>query len=135
VLETLRPYITTRGETQARINLNAAPEPVLRALPGMNDVILAQILSLRSQGRRITSVQQVMTNATRVPAGRGGRGDQRQQQVERVTQQLTERTTVNTTDIELTFLVRDTSRVQPTRLVAIVTRGNGNRASVTWQLW
>ena len=134
LLETIRPYITTYGETQSRINLNAAPEAVLRALPGMSDVILANILSLRSMGSRITSVNQVMNAATRgVPTG-GGRGGPQQQAIDRTTEQLTARTTVNTTDVELTFFVRDTARAQPLRLIAVLTR-NGTRAGVSWQLW
>jgi type II secretory pathway component PulK len=132
VLEILRPYLTTHGETQSRINLNSAPEPVLRALPGMSDVILANILSMRSMGRRITSVNQVMTAATRgVPTG--GRGDAQQTAIQRVTEQLSARTIVNTTDVELTFFVRDTVRAQPVRFIAVVTR-NGNRTVVSWQL-
>lgn len=136
ILETLRPYITTYGETQSRINLNAAPEAVLRALPGMSDVILANILSLRSMGRRITSVDQIMTAATRgVPTGgRGGPPNPQQQAIQRTTEQLTARTTVNTTDVELTFFVKDPARTQPLRLIAVLTR-QGNRAQVSWQLW
>jgi general secretion pathway protein K len=132
----LRPYITTRGEAQARININAAPEPVLRALPGMSDLILNQILALRSSGRRITSVSQVVTAATRgMPQGGGRANPQQQLQVQRVSEQLNARTGVNTTDVELTFFVRDTMRVQPTRLIAIITRSNNNQTGVTWQLW
>src|SRR6185503_10611449 len=103
------------------------------------DVILANILSLRSMGRRITSVDQVMTAATRgVPgAGGGGRGgppNPQQQAIQNTTQQLTTLTTVNTTDVELTFFVKDPARTQPLRLVAILTR-NGTRSTVSWQLW
>jgi type II secretory pathway component PulK len=134
VLALLRPYITTHGETQARINLNAAPEPVLRALPGMSDAILAQILSLRSMGRRITSVSQVLGGV--VGPTTGGRGSQnpRDQQVRRLQDQLSTRTIVNTTDVELTFFVRDTARTQPFRFIAVLTR-NGTRSGVSWQLW
>lgn len=131
-LELLRPYITTHGETQSRINLNAAPEPVLRALPNMSDAIVAQILSLRSMGQRITSVAQVLSGFA--PAGRGNPPTPQQQTVQRMQQQLSERTIVNTTDVELTFFVRDTARAQPFRFIAVLTR-NGTRAGVSWQLW
>jgi type II secretory pathway component PulK len=136
ILDALRPYITTYGETQSRINLTSAPEPVLRALPGMSDLILANILSLRSNGRRITSVGQVITSATRgAPAGgRGGQQNPLQQAIQATTEQLTARTIVNTTDVQLTFFVRDTARAQPLRFIAVLTR-NGTRAGVSWQLW
>ena len=48
------PYLTTRGDGQ--VNINTAPVPVLRALPGMTDATINMILQLRSQGRRIESV-------------------------------------------------------------------------------
>ena len=38
-------------------------------------------------------------------------------------------------DVQLTLMVRDTVTRQPTRLVAIVQRGNNNTASVRWQQW
>jgi len=52
------PYITTHGTTN-QVNLNSAPVPVLRALPGMTDVTLNLILQMRSQGRRINNVADV----------------------------------------------------------------------------
>lgn len=41
------PYLTTIGGAQ--INLNSAPVPVLRVLPGMTDEIIANILQMRSR--------------------------------------------------------------------------------------
>src|SRR5207244_7157791 len=67
------PYLTTRGS--GIININSADTVVLMALPGMTDRVLVQILALRSRGRRITSLAQVMAvGATRfnVNVGRGG---------------------------------------------------------------
>src|SRR3954471_5840943 len=63
------PYFTTHGTTN-QVNLNSAPVPVLRALPGMTDVTLNLILQMRSQGRRINNVADVF----------GGQGQQQQQQ-------------------------------------------------------
>lgn len=138
-LELVRPYLTTHGtgadgSTAALININTAPEAVLRALPGMTDVILVNILALRSQGRRITSVNQVMTAATRggrggAPGGRGGAA-----QPSPTETALTSATTVNTQAVELTMLVQNPAQVQPTRLVALVTRA-GTNANLAWQLW
>ena len=69
-LNALYPYLTTHGPSgngASRVNINSAPEPVLRSLPGMTDAILVQILALRSQGRRIQSMAQVMAGT---PQGR-----------------------------------------------------------------
>jgi hypothetical protein len=61
------------------------------------------------------------------PPGGGAR-------IAQVSEQLTARTIVNTTDVQLTFFVRDTARAQPLRFIAVLTR-NGTRAGVSWQLW
>lgn len=120
IFAVIRPYLTTRG--QIAINLNTAPAPVLRAVPGMSDAILAQILSLRSQGRRIESAMQVMG-----PAQRG-----------RAPQTLGRGTTVETISLELTFIARSAPQAPPVRLLAIARRlGNGPEryTSVTWKEW
>lgn len=137
VLELIRPYLTTRGTAAPRVNLNTAPEPVLRALPRMTDPVLNQILALRSQGRRITSVQQVVSGGNTGRGGGGGRGGTTPQQAlqEAMLQTLNQRATVTTTDIELTFYVQDPLRAQPTRLIALMTRAGTNQANVQWQLW
>jgi type II secretory pathway component PulK len=136
LLETIRPYLTTRGTAAPRVNLNTAPEPVLRALPGMTDQVLTQILSLRSQGRRISSTQQIV-NASSRGGGRagGGRGGDQDPRAAALSQTLGQRTTVTTTDIELTFYVQNPTRVQPTRLIALLSRGGQSQANLQWQLW
>jgi type II secretory pathway component PulK len=133
VLELIRPYITTYGTGATgtgtiRVNINSAPEVVLRALPGMTDAILLQIMSQRSQGRRIESVQQVINAASR-----GASGAQ-QQQNQRTQEALSNRTSVDTQNVLLTFYVSLIPKAQPTKLVALITRG-GNNATLTWQLW
>lgn len=137
-LNLLYPYLTTHGPATgvARININSAPEPVLRALPGMTDAILTQILALRSQGRRITSVAQVMAGT---PQGRQvnvttGRGGGTNVQVTPTQTALTAATTVDTQNVELTFYVQGPANVQPTRMTALMTRIN-NQATISWQLW
>ena len=59
------PYLTVRGS--GAVNVNTAPVPVLRALPGMTDATLNRILQLRSQGRRISSIDEIFADL------RGGR--------------------------------------------------------------
>jgi hypothetical protein len=121
----------------ARINIKSAPEPVLRALPGMTDAILTQILALRSQGRRITSVAQVMAGTPQgrqvtATVGRGGATNV-QVQVTQTQTALTAATTVDTQNVELTFYVQGPASVQPTRMTALMTRTN-NQATISWQL-
>jgi type II secretory pathway component PulK len=126
------PYLTTRAA--ATINLNSAPAPVLRVLPGMTDAILAQILNLRSQGRRITSVQQVMSAAQR--------GRVMTQAVAQAnaaaTQRLAARAAVETSQVALTFTVRSAPQAQPVRLLVVLQRSNvGNQqvAAVQFREW
>ena len=68
-------YLTTHGS--GIININTADTVVLKSLPGMSTAILANILALRSNGRRISSTSQVIPgtggNGGGVAAG-GGRG-------------------------------------------------------------
>ena len=91
------PYLTTRG--QGLVNLNTAPVPVLRALPGMTDATLNMILQMRSQGRRIDSVGAGFHRSGRAVAG----PDQRHDVPER---SINGRVTVTTTDVELTITAR-----------------------------
>ncbi|MDB4917982.1 MAG: hypothetical protein JWM95_5626 [Gemmatimonadetes bacterium] len=121
------PFLTVRGD--GTVNLNTAPAPVLRVLPGMNDVILAQILALRSSGRRITSVAQVMTASTR------GRPQAAQVAAQATAQRLTARTTVETQQVELTLLARVAPHSQPTRLMAIIERSAPTLATLQWKQW
>jgi len=138
-LAAIRPYLTTYGPSgngASRVNINSAPEPVLRALPGMTDVIITQILALRSQGRRIQSVAQVMagTPGQRQVTVTAGRGGQQNVQVSQTQTQLTNATTVDTQNVLLTFYVRSSANDQPTRMTALITRTN-NQATISWQLW
>jgi general secretion pathway protein K len=51
------PYLTLRGS--GRVNINAAPEAVLLALPGMTRAAAQEILRLRDAGNFPTSTQQL----------------------------------------------------------------------------
>ena len=51
------PYLTTLGS--GAVNVNTAPIPVLRALPGMTDATINMIVMLRSQGQRISDLSQI----------------------------------------------------------------------------
>jgi general secretion pathway protein K len=50
----LLPYLTVDGS--GRVNLNAAPAPVLLALPGMTDESVRLIMRWRNVGRRVAAI-------------------------------------------------------------------------------
>ena len=64
IFEAARPYLTLRGS--GRININAAPEPVLLALPGMTPAAVYELLQLRQTGVFLTSTQELLRM---LPAG------------------------------------------------------------------
>lgn len=128
ILATVKPYLSTFG---SRVNVNTAPEAVLRALPGMTDAVLVNILSMRSSGRRIESLSSVMLAAERSRPTRGGQGGA----MSRAEQQLAGRAGVETRDLHLTFFTRDTLTSQPSRLTAVVQRSGNNTATLQWQQW
>jgi len=135
IFATVRPYLTTRGGSV--INLNTAPAPVLRVLPGMSDAILAQILSLRAQGRRITSVQQVMSSLTAQRPGMA-RNPAQAEATARATQQLASRASVESNQVEFFFTARTAPQAHPVRLLAVLARaGNGaqRNTSISWKEW
>jgi type II secretory pathway component PulK len=121
------PYLTTRGN--GRVNLNTAPLPVLRALPGMTDATLNTIVQMRSQGRRISSVPSVFMQQQ---GGRGGRGGG----PTGLQTALTGRATATTDMVELTITARVGPQASPTKLTAVIARGGeGGAARVTSLLW
>jgi general secretion pathway protein K len=126
IYEKAIPYLTTHGT--ASVNLNTAPVPVLRALPGMTDATLNMILQLRSQGRRIDNVGQIFTQ-------RGGRPMPGQLGGQAVVTQLTSATSTNTAEVELTITARVGPQAPPTKLTAIIRRVGNNTATITSKQW
>lgn len=123
------PYLTTRGT--GLVNVNTAPVPVLRALPGMTDQTLNLILQMRSQGRRINSLSDIflIENRGRVAAGRGGGNPQQGLQ-----NTLNARATTQTTEVELVFTARVGPQAPPTKLTAILGR-TGTNTAIRYQQW
>lgn len=115
------PYLTTRGS--GAINVNTAPVPVLRALPGMTDATLNMILMLRSQGRRIDDVGQIFQQ------GAGRRPLPGQLGSQAAINQLRARTTTRTNQVELTITARVGPQAPPTELVAVMSNNGGNALS------
>lgn len=121
----VEPYLTTRG--QGLINLNTAPVPVLRAIPGITDAAINTILQYRSQGRRIDNVNEVF------PPDRAVRGQVNGAAFARANQG---RITVNTTDVEFTFSARVGPQAPPSKLTAVLTHlQNSQNANVTYKQW
>jgi general secretion pathway protein K len=128
IYEQAAPYLTTRGA--GLININTAPVPVLRALPGMTDQTLNYILQMRSQGRRIANVGDVFTAQVRGrPAGRAGANP-----FQGLQNQLQGRAVTTTSEVELTFSARVGPQAQPSKLTAIVRRAGGT-VSIGYQQW
>ncbi|HEY9227232.1 MAG TPA: hypothetical protein VIP11_11325 [Gemmatimonadaceae bacterium] len=111
IFATVRPYLTVRGNGQ--INLNSAPVPVLRALPGMTDQALNLILMMRSQGRRIDNAQQILN-------AQGGRGGQAAGAA------FGGRAVYQTPMVEMTFTARTGPQSSPTKLTVLLARGGEN---------
>jgi type II secretory pathway component PulK len=132
------PYLTTRGS--GAVNINTAPVPVLRALPGMTDATLNMILMLRSQGRRIDNINQIFQQGAR------GRPLPGQLASQAAITQLNSRTTTRTNQVELKITARVGPQAPPTELIAVVSNGaggatlvagtnSGGSAFVTSKLW
>ena len=118
------PYLTTLGSAQ--VNLNSAPAPVLRVLPGMTDEIVARILAMRSRGGRIASVGDVMPQA-RPGVGRAVQ-DAMAVQNQQTQQAISARAGVLTTQIEVTLLAYASPSAKPVRLRVLVQRSQANGA-------
>lgn len=73
------PYLTLIGS--GRINVNAAPEPVLLALPGMNRAVVQQLVQLRETGAFPRSDDHLFSllpaSAAQALEAEGGRFDRR----------------------------------------------------------
>jgi len=123
------PYLTTRGT--GLVNVNTAPVPVLRALPGMTDQTLNLILQMRSQGRRINALSDIflIESRGRVVAGRSGGNPQQGLQ-----NTLNARATTQTTEVELVFTARVGPQAPPTKLTAILGR-TGTNTAIRYQQW
>ncbi|MEO7084572.1 MAG: helix-hairpin-helix domain-containing protein, partial [Gemmatimonadaceae bacterium] len=124
------PYLTVLGTGQ--VNVNTAPVPVLRALPGMTDATLNRILQLRSQGGRINSINDLFP--TQGAAGRGGRPLPGQLGGQAVVSALSAIAGVATSQVELTITSRVGPQAPPAKLTAVMNR-QGTTARITYKQW
>ncbi|HEY4137057.1 MAG TPA: helix-hairpin-helix domain-containing protein, partial [Casimicrobiaceae bacterium] len=125
------PYLTTLGTGQ--VNVNTAPVPVLRALPGMTDATLNRILQLRSQGGRINSISDLFPTQGAV-GGRGGRPLPGQLGGQAVVSALSARAGVQTNEVELTITSRVGPQAPPAKLTAVMNR-QGSTARIAYKQW
>ncbi|MGH7622843.1 MAG: general secretion pathway protein GspK, partial [Gemmatimonadaceae bacterium] len=116
------PYLTTHGA--GLVNINTAPIPVLRALPGMTDATINMIVQQRSQGRRINSISDIVSSGRRL----AGLLSAVQLQTA-----IGGRVVYQTTEVELSITSRVGPQAPPSRLTAILRRGSP--VSVTFKEW
>jgi general secretion pathway protein K len=115
------PYLTTRGS--GVVNVNSADTVVLRSVPGMTDEMLANILSQRSMGRRISNVNSVLPRGGRGATFQfGGQGSN------------TAGMTVDVTELQLTLTAHVGPQQLPVRLNAIIQK-QGTNSRITWRQW
>lgn len=122
IYERVAPYLTTRGS--GVVNVNSADTLVLKSVPGMTDQVLANILSQRSQGRRISNLNTIMPRNTGRPGGGGIPG----------LPGGNTGMTVDVTELQLTLTAHVGPQRLPVRLNAIIQR-QGNNSRITWRQW
>lgn len=128
ILEKARPYLRTYGTST--INLNTADEPVLRAIPGMTDVILARILAARSNGQRINNVNTLL-------GGQSPRPGQPQNPQQVLANRVGSNSTTETLEVDLTITASAGPQALPVTLHATLSRPGGanTQTTVTWKQW
>lgn len=120
ILARLAPYLRVYG--QASVNLNSAPEPVLRSIPGMTPQILSNVLAQRSRGMRIASVASVVPGAA--AGGRGNAGAV-------IAGQIGSVAVVDTREVEVTIVATAGPSALPIKVTALLQR-NGQSATLAW---
>ena len=120
LFQTMRPYVTVVGS--GRINVNAAPEQVLLALPGITPAVAAQLVRQRTAGlypRNVADIRAVVGAVFRVPAGED-------------LARFNRRATFATNEVEIVAVGGvESSPIQATART-VVSRSN-NSAVVVWQ--
>lgn len=120
ILALMSPYLRVYG--QGTINLNSAPEPVLRSIPGMTPQILSNVLAQRSRGMRIASVAAVVPGAA--GGGRGNAGAV-------IAGQIGALAVVDTREVEVTIVATAGPSALPIKVTALLQR-NGQNATLAW---
>jgi general secretion pathway protein K len=128
ILATIRPFLTVDG-ANVRVNLNAAPEPILRTLPGMSPPVLATILALRSAGRRVESIP-ALAGGTRGPQPGN---DAAAGAYQALVRDLTERSLLDTREVALEFAVVGEPGPPTPGMVVVLRRFDDGTTDVRWR--
>ena len=110
--DSVAPFLRVDGA--AAINVNSAPAVVLATLPGFTDATVAQVMRIRLQGRRITTL-----NELREMAGSGGG------------QITAQRVIFETRELRVTSIGWNVGYRTAVRVEGLVRRGAGNSSTVT----
>ncbi|MGH7467665.1 MAG: general secretion pathway protein GspK [Longimicrobiales bacterium] len=120
LFQQMRPYLTL--VSSGRINLNAAPEPVLLALPGFTPVAATSLLRLRQSGRFPRSAQELRAL---LPASAINTLNDNQRE-------FTRRSAFTTDEIEIDVLVDLPGSPVSVHALVVVARATTG-ASVVWR--
>lgn len=131
LLDQLRPYLTTDGAVR-RINLNAAPDVVLRTLPGMTEPLLTAILALRTRNRRVESIPALLSAVRSAARTGNGSGSGERDALARA---LTDAVTLEVNDVAFRLTANPASTAQPLSLIAVIRRNADGTATVTSRRW
>ncbi len=112
IYDSIAPFLTLRGD--GRINVNTAPEAVLRSIGGMTDAAIMTIMRTRDTGRRFQ-------NLAAVTAATGALGST-------VT---TRSINFETTNLVVTSIGWNRGHRTPHRIEALLTRTTGSNATST----
>jgi type II secretory pathway component PulK len=120
LFEAMRPYITTIGS--GRINVNAAPEPVLAAVPTFTPAVVSMLLRLREAGQPVRSaleLRNLLGTAYAPPTGAE-------------LQDFTRRVTFATNEVEIIAQGRVTGSPVTSRVHSVVGRSE-TAALLLWR--
>ena len=117
--DSIAPYLTVMGD--GGINLNAAPRPVLLALPGMSEEAVALLLRARSGGRRMTDLNAFIQS---LPSGP-------RQQLRIAIPALSTIATLETREIVVSSEAWQPTGTTRVRVDAVISRDAGHR--VIWR--
>ena len=113
--DSILPFLTLRGD--GRINVNSAPEPVLRSLEAMSEAAVAAVMQARQTGRRIQNSGALtsLTGSAARTSSSGSGGS----------------VTFETLNLLVTSTGWNRGRRTPFKVEALVTRTTGNNATST----
>jgi hypothetical protein len=117
--DSIAPYLTVMGD--GGVNLNAAPRPVLLALPGMTDESVSALLRARAAGRPVTDLSRFIES---LPTGA-------RQQLRVALPALRNIVTLETREMQLTSEASQPQGPTRVRIDAIVSRDAEDR--VIWR--